>query len=42
MRHQKFIGNNQRLDGIASVAAAGCDGFVGRRFKPIRFGLWIR
>jgi hypothetical protein len=34
LRFQKFIGHDQRLHRIASVTAAGCDGFIGCRVKP--------
>jgi len=37
LRFQKFICHYQRLHRIAGVTAASRDGFIGCRFKPIRF-----
>jgi hypothetical protein len=41
MRHQKFIGNNQRLHGLPRVTAAGRDCLVGCGFEPVGLSLWI-
>ena len=38
MRLQEFVGDNQRLDRLAFIAAMCCDGLIGCRVELVQGG----